>query len=400
MRATNLEPAAGTSLAEGLRTGRDADPSVVWLEEQRRAAERALRSSEERYRAVFQQAFEGIFLVDPSTAIVDVNESACRMLGYTREEMLALHARDVVHPEDLAAVPLRFQTIAPGDVIVSERRFVRKDGGVVHGELTTKALLDGRFQVVVRDVTERKQVQSQLLLADRMASLGRLASGVAHEVNNPLGYVMLNLEFLARQIDQLVTGRGGADPAQMRVAVGHALDGAERMRSIVRTLGAFGRGEEETIGPVDVNAVLDSAAEIAALQLRHDARMLRVYDANVSVNANAFRLGQVFVNLLVNAGDALREGASPKEIRLRTYVRGDGRVVAEVSDSGAGIPPEVQARMFDPFFTTKPIGKGTGLGLSVCHAIVTSLGGEISCESAPGRGTTFRVVLDQAVSPA
>ena len=141
-------------------------------EARRRAAEAALRSSEERYRAIFQQAFEAIFIVTPSYAIVDADESACRMLGYTRHEMLALRAQDVVHHDDLARVPIRFSTIPPGGVIVSERRFVCKDGSVVHGELSTKALLDGNFQVVVRDVTERKQVQTQLLMADRMSSLG------------------------------------------------------------------------------------------------------------------------------------------------------------------------------------------------------------------------------------
>jgi signal transduction histidine kinase/CheY-like chemotaxis protein len=321
------------------------------------------------------------------------------MLGYSRGEMLTLRAQDVVHPEDLAAVPLRFATIPPGGVIVSERRFVRKDGSIVHGELTTKALLDGRFQVVVRDVTERKEVQAQLLLADRMASLGRLAGGVAHEINNPLAYLTLNLEFLGRQATQLPPDVGEGTREAMRAAIDHAREGAERVRHVVRTLGAFGRGEGETIGPVDLELAIDSAVEVAALQVRRRARIVRSYEARVPVAANALRLGQVFLNLLVNARDALREGTEG-QIGLMTYVRPDGRVVAEVSDDGMGIPPDVQARMFDPFFTTKPVGKGTGLGLSVCHAIVTSFGGQIACESAPGAGATFRVVLNPATELA
>jgi PAS domain S-box-containing protein len=361
----------------------------------RRVAEAALRSSEERYRAIFQQAFEAIFIVAPSHAIVDANESACRMLGYTRQEMLALVAQDVVHHDDLARVPIRFSSIPPGGVVVSERRFVRKDGDVVHGELSTKALLDGNFQVVVRDVTERKHVQTQLLMADRLSSLGRLASGVAHEINNPLAYVMLNLELLEARLRKL----GGADPAllaQMARGVEDARDGAERMRRIVRALGTFGRGDEDRLGPVDVNGVLDSAVEIAAMQLRHRARLTRRFEALGPARANPFRLGQVFLNLLVNAADALREDGPDNEIVLSTRSRDDGFVIIEVQDNGAGVPAELQSRIFDPFFTTKAIGKGTGLGLSVCHAIVTSFGGQIACESTPGRGATFRVTLPPA----
>jgi CheY-like chemotaxis protein len=231
-----------------------------------------------------------------------------------------------------------------------------------------------------------------------MASLGRLASGVAHEINNPLAYLTLNLEFLGRHVAELPPEVGEGARAAMGAAIDNAREGAGRVRDVVRTLGAFGRGEEESVGPVDLEAAIDSAVEVATLQLRRRPRIARSYEARVPVAANAFRLGQVLVNLLVNAGDALRDPAEG-QIRLLTYVRDDGRVVAEVSDDGVGIAPEIQARMFDPFFTTKPVGKGTGLGLSVCHAIVTSFGGEITCESAPGAGAMFRVVLDAAAEP-
>jgi PAS domain S-box-containing protein len=371
---------------------------VLERDERRRKAEEALRSSEERYRAVFEQAFEGIFLVAPSRAIIDANDSACRMLSYTREALLALRAEGVIHPEDLQAVPFRFAAIPRGGVIVSERRFVRSDGSIMHGELTTKALLDGNFQVVVRDVSERKQVQAQLLLSDRLSSLGRLASGVAHEINNPLAYLTLNLELLGSRLSQVspTLDPGFAEPMQQ--AVRTAREGAERVRQIVRTLTTFGRGEEEQVGPVDLNTVMDSAMDVVTIQLRHSARVKRDYAAAPTANANAFRLGQVFVNLLLNAADALPEGCPSNEIHARTQVQEDGRVVAEVRDNGVGIPANVRPRIFDPFFTTKAIGKGMGLGLSVCHTIVTSFGGEITCTSAPGEGTTFRVVLQPSAS--
>ncbi len=358
--------------------------------------ERAIRLTEERYRAVFDQAFEGIFLVAADYSIVDANESACRMLGYTHDELLVLRATEIVHPEDLAAVPIRFRTIHPGGVILSERRLVRKDGSVMPGELSTKALLDGTFQVVVRDVTDRNSAQAQVLLADRMSSLGRLASGVAHEINNPLAYVMLNLEFLSKRIGELTPAAPPATLEAMAAAVQHSREGTERMRQIVRALSDFGRGDEERVGAVDVNRVLESAVEIAAMQLRHRTRVTRRYDPVVFARANAFRLGQVFVNLLVNAADALRDGDADNEILLVTRVRGDGSVVAEVRDNGQGIPRAAIPRIFDPFFTTKAVGRGTGLGLSVCHSIVTSFGGAILCESEEGKGSCFTVVLDAA----
>ncbi len=158
-------PLEGEGPAKSERGEREArEGSVARLE-------RAIRLTEERYRAVFDQAFEGIFLIAADYSIVDANESACRMLGYTHEELLVLRATEIVHPEDLAAVPIRFKTINPGGVILSERRLVRKDGSVMPGELSTKALLDGTFQVVVRDVTDRNSAQAQVLLADRMSSL-------------------------------------------------------------------------------------------------------------------------------------------------------------------------------------------------------------------------------------
>jgi PAS domain S-box-containing protein len=362
----------------------------------RRASEIAMRASEERYRTLFVQAVEGIVLVDHDYAITDVNESVCRTFGYSREELLSLHASAIVDPGDVARTPLRFSTIPVGGMILSERRFQRKDGTQFPGEVSTKALVDGSFQCVIRDVTERKQLEAQFLLADRMTSLGRLASGVAHELNNPLAYVMLNLELLARKLGEL-TGSASLETRDLLAhATADARDGADRMRRIVRTMSAFGRGDEEKTGPVDVNAVLDSAVEIAAMQLRHRARLVREYDAHTPANANAFRLGQVLVNLLVNAVDALPEGNPANAIKLSTYDRSDGSVVIEVNDNGVGISPDVKERIFDPFFTTKPVGKGTGLGLSVCHAIVTSAGGAIACESTQAEGTTFRIALPVA----
>ncbi|MFP2931345.1 sensor histidine kinase, partial [Pyxidicoccus sp. 3LG] len=182
----------------------------------------------------------------------------------------------------------------------------------------------------------------------------------------------------------------------MSQALREALHGADRVRRIVRDLKTFSRPDEEQHGPVELHAVLDSAVKIAMAELRPRAKLVKDYGEVPRVEGNEARLAQVFLNLLINSAHAIPEGrAESNEVRLVTRVAPNGMVVAEVRDTGIGIPPESLGRIFDPFYTTKP-GVGTGLGLSLCHAYVTAMGGTISVESEPGRGAVFRVTLPRA----
>jgi CheY-like chemotaxis protein/two-component sensor histidine kinase len=166
------------------------------------------------------------------------------------------------------------------------------------------------------------------------------------------------------------------------------------VRHIVRDLKTFSRGDEETTRALDVRPVLESALAVCFNEVRHRARVRRELGEVARVVANEARLGQVFLNLLVNAAQAIPDGQLERhEIALRTFMDEKGRVVVEVSDTGSGIAPEHLERLFDPFFTTKPVGVGTGLGLSICHGIVSGLGGEIQVDSQVGKGTRVRVVL-------
>nr|WP_267146736.1 two-component regulator propeller domain-containing protein [Pyxidicoccus xibeiensis] len=246
-----------------------------------------------------------------------------------------------------------------------------------------------------------RQTQAQLVQAGRMAAVGQLAAGVGHEINNPLAYIVSNLEHASEEADVLARELGelrGAGPRLKDVsqALREALHGADRVRRIVRDLKTFSRPDEEQQGPVDLHAVLDSAAKIAMAELRPRAKLVRDYGEVPRVEGSEARLAQVFLNLLINSAHALPEGrAESNEVRLVTRVAPDGMVVAEVRDTGIGIAPESLGRIFDPFYTTKP-GVGTGLGLSLCHAYVTAMGGSISVESEPGRGAVFRVTLKRA----
>jgi len=261
-----------------------------------------------------------------------------------------------------------------------------------------------------RAEAERRELHAKLALADRMASVGTLAAGVAHELNNPLAYVTANLTFLSEQVAHLQvlltpSARADgevADALQQLVEAAHdAWDGADRMRVIVRDLRTLSRADDASVGPVDLGPVLDSCVNVAWNELKHRARLVKEVEPLPSVRGSAARLGQIFLNLLVNAAQAIPEGhADRNEVRVRARPLGADRVVIEVSDTGCGIPPEVRPRIFDPFFTTKAPGVGTGLGLSIVHGIVTAMHGEIEVETTPGAGSTFRVVLPVAGAEA
>jgi signal transduction histidine kinase len=241
---------------------------------------------------------------------------------------------------------------------------------------------------------ERRRMEEQLLISDRMASVGTLAAGVAHEINNPLAALIANLEFA---LDELSKAGDTALLGEMKAPLQDAREAADRVRLIVRDLKVFSRsGEEERRGPVDIERVLESSLRMAWNEIRHRARLEKDYGDIPPAWGNESRLGQVFLNLVVNAAQAMPEGRSyQNEIRVVTRHEGD-RVLIEVRDTGAGIPAEVLPHIFDPFFTTKAAGVGTGLGLAICHRIVTGLGGTIEVDSTVGEGTVFRVALPVA----
>jgi PAS domain S-box-containing protein len=242
--------------------------------------------------------------------------------------------------------------------------------------------------LIARDVTEGKQTELQLMLADRMASVGTLAAGVAHEINNPLAAVIANLDMALQDLEPVE-----ALPQDINDELRDARTAADRVREIVRDLKVFSRVQDDRRGAVDIQKVLESTLRMAWNEIRHRAKLIKTYTKVPRVDANESRLGQVFLNLIVNAAQAIPEGnAASNELRISTAFE-DERVVVRVADTGAGMTPEVQARLFTPFFTTKPTGVGTGLGLAISHKIITSLGGTMTFTSTPGRGTEFRVAL-------
>jgi len=410
---------------------------------ERLAAEEALRASEAKFSAIFSMTPDPMALTRLADGtMLDASASYAEFFGYRKEEMIG----HTTLPEDLnlwfeAADRLRWrdQLEPNGEVLGFEAQMRRRDGGTVTVLISGKIIeLEGQHCVIVvlRDITRRKQMeemlrrekaeqaalikkleetQAQLLQSEKLAGIGQLAAGVAHEINNPMGFIRSNLgtlrDYTERLLD-LVTAYENACPSgqmeaaehlrQVRAAadleflsgdlrqlVAESIEGADRVRRIVQDLRDFSRVQPDDWERFDIHAGLESTINMVWNEIRDKADLIRDYGELPAIECIPSRLNQVFMNILVNAAQAITEHG---RITIATRRQGDEVEIA-FSDTGAGIPEDIRARLFDPFFTTKPVGKGTGLGLSVSYGIVKNHGGSITVDSTPGAGSTFTIRL-------
>ncbi len=388
-----------------------------------RASEEALRASVERFRRLVELLPDGVVVYSLAGKILFVNPAIRRSLRYSDDEDFAKDIFGFIHPDDRARSAERREVMLHGGSSPpGELRIQRSDGTWATMEAASLEVeFDGQRAVltVLRELTERGVVQARLAQADRMIAVGTLAAGVAHEINNPLAYLKANLDVaLSRRLPQLVadvaqlTSDAAAPEArsaaaasaergltQLREMLELALDGAERVRTIVQDLRTFSR-DDEPLFPIDPRRVLDASLNLAGPDIRPRARVEKRYGVIPAVRGSEARLGQVFLNLLVNAAHAIPTGdAQHHRIVVATFTDPEGRACISVSDTGVGMSAEVLARIWDPFFTTKTSGEGTGLGLWVCQRIVNKLGGAIEVTSQMGEGTTFIVRLPPGDAP-
>jgi PAS domain S-box-containing protein len=350
-----------------------------------------------------ERAGDGIEITDPQARFIYVNPAWEKLTGYNRAEVAGRSPamlRSGTLPE--AFYEAIWQRILSGEVYSGAFPGKRKDGTLFDQELTVWPVRnrDGELVHIVglrRDVTEKTRTEHALRISERMASVGTLAAGIAHEINNPLTYVLISLRFAQAELQE--PGNEGRSP--VREALDRALEGAERVSAIVKELRVFSRPNDRTLTAIDPRLVLDSALRLVDNDIRHRAHLVRDFGAVPEVLGNDARLSQVFLNLLVNAVQALESCARERsEITVRTSTDDKGFAVIEISDTGVGIAPEHLSKIFDPFFTTKPVGLGTGIGLSICHGIVKSMNGVIEADSKLGLGSVFRIRLPRAPESA
>ncbi|HEX75652.1 MAG TPA: PAS domain S-box protein [Dehalococcoidia bacterium] len=353
--------------------------------------EEQLRQSEEKLRLMFESVTEGITVSDLAGNIAQTNEAAVRMHGYdSKEELIGRSAFELMAEKDrVRAMENLRKTLEEGHSGTIEYTFLRRDRTEFDAELSAATLRDASgspvgFIAVTRDITERKHMQQQLIVTGRLASVGELASGIAHELNNPLTSVI--------GFSQLLMERNVSNDVREDLRV--VCSEAERAAQVVKNLLTFARKHPSAKQPVNVNSLVDNVLELRAYE--HKVSNIQVVNKFApdlpEVMGDHFQLQQVFLNIVLNAEQSMIEAYNRGRLTINTEKAGD-IVRVSFADDGVGISKENLRCIFDPFFTTKDVGKGTGLGLSMCYGIVTEHGGRIYAESELGKGATFYVEL-------
>lgn len=403
---------------------------------ERKRAETALRESEQRYRDLFENASEIIFTTDLEGRFTSLNLAGQRAFGISQRDASEKTIWQLVTPDSWPVMKdHRARMIAGETQITSEIGVKSIDGRLLRLEVRPRLIVDGGkpvgVQAIALDITGRDKAEIELRQAQKLESVGRLAAGIAHEINTPIQFVGDNARFLRDSYESMEPLRGKlgelCDAAlqgiarpdlareirqmedemdlpclldEMPKALDQTLEGVQIVATIVRALKEFAHPEGRDMAAADLNQALMSTMTIARNELKYVADLKTEFGDIPPVECNVGDLNQVFLNLLVNAAhaiaDVVKEGERGR-ITIRT-AREDDMVRVSISDTGTGIPEEIRANIFDPFFTTKEVGRGTGQGLAIARSVVTERHkGTLTFESEMGKGTTFHIRLP--VSP-
>jgi signal transduction histidine kinase/CheY-like chemotaxis protein len=298
---------------------------------------------------------------------------------------------DFVHPEDIQHTIDEISRQSKGySTLAFENRYLCKNGEYKY--LSWKSVPVGSLlYATARDMTEFKKDKLRLIHADRMVAVGTLAAGIGHEINNPLAYTLANLSLIAEELEKKEILNNPNALVSAREKISRCLEGVNRVKDVMRGLKLFSKNDGDTVEPLDLATVMDSSLRMAMHEIQPRAQIVKEYAAVPLVDGNESQIGQVFLNLLINAAHSIREG-NPGSNSITLIIGADGeKVFVRVKDTGSGISDEVLPRIFEAFFTTKAGDVGTGLGLSICEKIVTSYNGSITVASQVGEGTCFTV---------
>jgi len=431
------EPATLTAFVD-ISARKRAEEVTLATNQQLRATEQQLRAERDRLQIVMQTAPVAILMADENERVFQVNRAAEALFGEAGgvsdrparcgDVIKCVHRREgpggCGSGESCASCQVCRairEGLAGGTVDDLEAEIDTEHNGAISRRQIILRAAPLRFGdrpgviLVAADITQMRALHAKMAQSDRLSSLGMLAAGVAHEINNPLSYVLYSIESLTEDLPKLL---GHVRALQARAEAPHdmpsaeeadrlaqamnpamlddilarfegALDGTRRIQGIARGLGTFSRVEQDKLVPVDLMHVIDVALGMASNETKYRARLVKEYGRVPTIMASEGRLSQVFLNLVINAAHAIDEGdVDDNEIRVRTWCDA-GYVFAEIRDTGCGIAPENLERLFDPFFSTKEIGRGSGLGLAIAKSIIEGYGGDISVESEVGEGTSF-----------
>ncbi|MET0592280.1 MAG: ATP-binding protein [Polyangiaceae bacterium] len=383
----------------------------------KKAEERQIEERERWLSTTLRAVDDAVVVTNASGEVTFMNRAAESLLGLQLQDVMGRPAQEILEVVDETtrrriADPITVAKHGKVVQLATSATLVSMKGEKAIEECVAPILDNaGRLLgavVVFRDVSYARRMQQEMAMADRLSSLGMLAAGVGHEINNPLAVIIGNGTWLAGQLPALVPKPNEPLSAEehknimdrlssMGRALGDLLSSAERARGVIADLKAFARPEEEGRRRIDLRQVVRWAMNMSADAVESRARLNATLEAVPLIDGNEVRLGQVFVNLLVNAAQAVPPGAPEQnEVHISTSTDSLGRAVVVVRDTGSGIAAEHLARIFEPFFTTKTVGAGHGLGLSVCHGVIAAHDGDITVESTPGIGTTFRVLFPPA----
>ncbi len=389
--------------------------SAIEISLYRHKMEQKSRERERWVSTTLRSIADAIVAVDLMGNVTFMNPAAEVLTGTTFADALGRDVRDILQLVDddavrIADAPLAvaLRTNGPVELLRAGLVNLSTGGQRIISDSAAPVTDEGKTLgavMVFRDVTDQTLLQKKLEVSDRLASLGTMAAGVAHEINNPLAVVTTNAEYVAEVIaDQQASNAQQGDSEaradelrEVSQALQDIQSAASRISRIIADLRVFSRPRKSRPGTIDVTRCIDWAVRATAHEFRHRAQLVTHVHPTPPVSGDEEQLGQVLINLLINAAHAIDPGnAHTNEVSITTSTDDRGWIVVDVTDTGVGIPRELLARIIEPFFTTKPVGSGTGLGLSICQGIVSSLGGELRVESEVGKGSRFTVTLPPA----